>query len=121
MKHNRNAILEFKCTGCGLCCKEAGFVFFTDDDIIRASKYLNISVLEFINKYLKQREAFSYYVQVTDTVPCIFLDSQNHCLIHTSKPLQCSTFPYWPDYTNSKGEVLARKFHRPCPGVKPKK
>lgn len=28
---------------------------------------------------------------------CIFLQSDNTCSIHQVRPLQCSTYPWWPD------------------------
>ena len=49
---NKNAVLEFSCTGCGIWCKEKGYIFFNDDDIKRASDFLKISPPVFINKYL---------------------------------------------------------------------
>ena len=61
-KNKKNSILTFSCTGCGICCKEKGYVFFSDDDIKRASKYLEISPLIFINQYLEYEEGYGYYI-----------------------------------------------------------
>ena len=87
-KH-KNAVLEFSCTGCGLCCKEAGYVFFSDNDIKRASALLKISPIVFINKYLEYEENYGYYIQVTNEKVCIFLDEYNKCTIQDAKPEQC--------------------------------
>ena len=32
---------------------------------------------------------------------CIFLDSEDLCSIHTQRPRQCSTYPWWPDLMES--------------------
>lgn len=118
---NKNAILEFSCTGCGICCKEPGYVFFTDDDIKKASNFLNISPIVFINKYLEYDEGYGYYIQVTGEKGCDFLDESNKCIIHEAKPEQCRTFPYWNEYMDKNGNLIAGKFNRPCHGVSIKK
>ena len=120
-KSNKNSILIFSCTGCGICCKEKGYVFFNDDDIKRASKLLEISPLVFINKYLEYEEGYGYYIKVTDDKACTFLDENNRCTINSAKPNQCATFPYWKEYMDKNGNLISGKFKRACPGVKIKK
>lgn len=120
-KKNKNAILEFSCTGCGICCKEKGYVFFTDDDIAKASRYLNINPISFIQKYLNFDEQYGYFIKVDDEQMCHFLDENNKCIIHNAKPTQCRTFPYWKEYMDKNGNLIAGKFDRPCPGVRIKK
>ncbi|AEM23223.1 hypothetical protein Bint_2624 [Brachyspira intermedia PWS/A] len=119
--NNKNSILTFSCTGCGICCKEKGYVFFNDDDIKRASKLLEISPLVFINKYLEYEEGYGYYIKVTDDKACTFLDENNRCTINSAKPNQCGTFPYWKEYMDKNGNLISGKFKRACPGVKIKK
>ena len=119
--NNKNSILTFSCTGCGICCKERGYVFFYDDDIKRASKFLEISPLIFINKYLEYEEGYGYYIKVTDDKACTFLDENNRCTINSAKPNQCATFPYWKEYMDKNGNLISGKFKRACPGVKIKK
>lgn len=121
MSLDKKVLLDFNCKGCGLCCREEGFVFFSLEDISRASRLLSLTAIAFIQKYLKYSEELLYYVEVTDRNPCIFLDKNNKCLIHQSKPKQCKTFPYWKEYTDKNGNVLKDKFSRQCPGVTTKK
>ena len=111
-RKNKNSILTFSCTGCGICCKEKGYVFFTDDDIKRASKLLEISPLIFINQYLDYEEGYGYHIKVTDDKPCTFLDENNRCTINSAKPNQCATFPYWKEYMDKNGNLIAGKFNR---------
>ena len=112
-------ILEFNCLSCGLCCKEEGVVIMTDEDVIKASTLLNITSIEFIHKYLKHHEDIGLYIEVLEDKPCVFL-KDNKCLINDSKPEQCRTFPYWEEYVDKNGNLLRRKFDRPCPGAKSK-
>ncbi|MBI3666280.1 MAG: YkgJ family cysteine cluster protein [Acidobacteria bacterium] len=45
---------------------------------------------------------------------CHFLE-QDGCRIHEVKPLQCRTFPFWPEHLTSRGSWHAlRRF---CPGI----
>lgn len=118
---NKNAKLEFSCTGCGICCKEKGYVFFNDNDIINASELLKTSPLVFINKYLEYEENYGYYIRISEGESCTFLDENNRCTINDAKPTQCKTFPYWKEYMDKNGRLIAGKFNRPCPGVKIKK
>lgn len=118
---NKNAVLVFSCTGCGICCKEKGYIFFNDDDIKKASDFLKISPPVFINKYLKYEEYYGYYIKVDEGKSCCFLDENNKCTINDAKPKQCKTFPYWNEYMDKNGNLIAGKFNRPCKGVKIKK
>ena len=120
-RKTKNSILIFSCTLCGVCCKEKGYVFFTDDDIKRASKLLEISPLIFINQYLDYEEGYGYHIKVASDKPCTFLDKNNKCGINREKPNQCSTYPYWNEYTDKNGNLIADKFNRNCHGVKLKK
>ncbi len=40
---------------------------------------------------------------VTCTQACIFLQPDNKCGIHTVRPGQCSTYPWWPELMERKG------------------
>lgn len=117
----KNDILEFSCIGCGLCCKENGYVYFSLEDIKKASEYLNINPLVFINKYLKHSYSLEYHIKVDEENRCPFLDEKDKCIIHDAKPKQCHTYPYWNEYTDKNGNLISGKFKRPCPGVKPKR
>ena len=75
----------------------------------------------FINQYLDYEEGYGYHIKVTDDKPCTFLDENNRCTINSAKPNQCATFPYWKEYMDKNGNLIAGKFNRACPGVKIKK
>lgn len=119
MKKNKlaeKATFTFSCTRCGECCREAGFVFFTEKEIHRAATYLGMEISAFKRHYLI-RMSEGYAVSVSGTTPCVFLTSEG-CTINDVKPDQCESFPYWQEYVGKNGELV--NFDRPCPGIKKK-
>lgn len=117
----KNIILGFSCKSCGTCCKEKGYVFFNKSDISKASKYLGITSLIFISKYLDYDDSLGYHIKVDYENRCNFLDKNDKCLIHKAKPTQCKTFPYWKEYTDKNGNLISGQFNRPCKGAIVKK
>lgn len=117
----KNIILGFSCKSCGTCCKEKGYVFFNKSDISKASKYLGITSLIFISKYLDYDDSLGYHIKVDYENRCHFLDKNDKCLIHKAKPTQCKTFPYWKEYTDKNRNLISGKFNRPCKGAIVKK
>lgn len=87
--------LKFECTGCGECCRSPGYVEFTPVDITRAAAHLEIEELTFRDEYLVWDQG-SWRIQVEDGAPCTFLEG-DLCQIHDVKPIQCRTYPFWPE------------------------
>ena len=106
---------EFECKGCGICCREEGYVFFSKSEIRSAANLLDVTFDEFIEQYLVPFEdGFVHVVMAKGR--CAFLRTDNRCDINSVKPRQCKTFPYWAEYINTTGKLI--NFNRPCPGVK---
>ena len=108
---------SFSCTRCGYCCCEEGYVYFTEEEIDKASNILNMGRQDFIFSYLEKDEFAEYYHIVEKNSCCSFL-IDNLCIIQEDKPSQCSTFPYWDEYMDINGNILKSKFKRKCPGIK---
>lgn len=84
---------EFKrtdCLKCANCCKTTG-PLFTIADIERIAKHTRMKPQQFIDKYLRIDEDKDYVLQ---SVPCTFLDSDNHCFIYDVRPKACREFPH---------------------------
>ncbi len=84
---------EFKntnCLDCANCCKTTG-PLFTDKDITRISKHLNLKPQQFVSTYLRIDEDNDYVLQ---GVPCAFLGSDHHCVIYEVRPKACREFPH---------------------------
>jgi Fe-S-cluster containining protein len=46
---------------------------------------------------------------------CIFLDATGQCGIYAVRPIQCRTYPFWPELVNSE-TAWRREAHR-CEGI----
>ena len=46
---------------------------------------------------------------------CVFLSPDNRCRIYAVRPLQCRTYPYWPETLSSR--AAWRREARRCEGI----
>lgn len=81
---------ETDCLTCANCCKTTG-PLFTDIDIERIAKHLQLTPSKFIDKYLRIDEDKDYVLQ---QVPCTFLGADNYCAIYNVRPRACKEFPH---------------------------
>ena len=101
------------CLKCANCCKTTG-PLFTDKDIDRISKHLNLKPIKFISQYLKIDEDGDYVLQ---SIPCEFLGHDNYCSIYDVRPKACLEYPH----TNRKKQHQILKVNLKnteiCPAV----
>ncbi len=116
--------LQFGCTMCGACCTgAAGFVSFSEEEGRGIARRLGISVGEFIERYTHKlgdgrrslNEVLTEYGH-----DCVFLDrgvvpGKAVCSLYEDRPLQCRTFPWWPENLRSKEHW--RRAGRACEGI----
>ncbi len=110
--------IKFKCIGCGYCCKcEPGFVFLGKKDIEMLKNEFNQSFDTLLEKYLRVVNVGEYYqlsLLEKSNNECIFLEN-NKCSIYNNRPIQCRTYPFWPQIISSKENYLKEKDY--CPGI----
>lgn len=87
----------FECIQCGKCCKEI-IINVSYSDIIRwykTKRYDILSEVSFINNYPKKNTGGFYIAKTTfnPKQPCPFLDKDNLCTIHDTKPRACKDAP----------------------------
>src|SRR5690606_10044312 len=88
---------RFECQpGCVNCCERPGEVYLTQEDLVRISAYLELSVEEFSEHYCEPDEEEGLRLSHPVAASCHFLIADG-CRIHTVKPLQCKSFPFWPE------------------------
>ncbi|MCX6880681.1 MAG: YkgJ family cysteine cluster protein [Verrucomicrobia bacterium] len=83
----------YVCQRCTACCKWPGEVRLDDHEIPRLAAALNLTELEFIERYTRlrtNRQGLSLVEKPGHE--CIMLDGQA-CRIHPVKPAQCGGFP----------------------------
>ncbi len=81
---------KIDCLTCANCCKTTG-PLFTDKDVDRISKHFRQKSQQFISQYLRIDEDNDYVLQ---SVPCVFLGSDNYCSIYDVRPKACREFPH---------------------------
>ncbi len=125
--------LDFTCTQCGNCCTGGpGFVWISENEIQRLADFLHLDVLSTLKKYARRvggrvtlKEKLNH-----GSHDCIFLDEidavrfdpragheiryrKRICKIYDVRPLQCRTWPFWPENLQSHEawQLAARRCH----------
>lgn len=111
--------LKFSCSRCGNCCSgPPGYVWVTKEEIGRISKFLGRSD-DWLDKTKLRRVHFRYSLTELKGGDCIFLSREGgktSCSIHSVRPLQCRTWPFWND--NLRSQKAWEETHRhTCPGM----
>lgn len=112
--------LRFECTGCGGCCTGRGnahleyFVAITPTERERIRAYLGISPAWFRRRYLMRYWDGQHSLRWKDD-RCVFLDGDKRCRIYPVRPVQCRTYPFWPELVESK--IAWRAEARRCEGI----
>ena len=88
------------CEICYKCCEYRGDIKITPINVLEISKYLNISINEFLEKYTEpaENEAPERVIKAAgEKRRCIFNDDKTFkCKIHEVEPMQCLVFPLVP-------------------------
>lgn len=116
--------LRFECTMCGDCCTgPPGVVRYTPDEASRIAARLSVTVEEFTAQYThpigRGRRSLNE-IETEHGFDCVFLDRASMpgkaiCSLYEDRPLQCRTFPWWPE--NLRSEREWRAVARACEGV----
>ena len=110
--------IRFECQGSGNCCVSRGsygFVYLSDIDLKRFSKYFKISIKKFKEKYCQITDGFIHLSEKYElNGNCIFL-KEKKCTGYNSRPTQCRTWPFWNENMNPK--VWNEDIAINCPGI----
>jgi Fe-S-cluster containining protein len=108
--------LYFTCTECGNCCTDtSGYVELTEEEAGKIAKFWGLSETEFLEKFIEvPGNAASLHLISHQNGDCIFL-VENRCSVYLVRPLQCRTFPFWPENVkfSLRWEITAAL----CPGI----
>jgi uncharacterized protein len=90
------------CLRCGNCCRHAGEVRLTDDEVEVIADFLGLSVCDFTDRHTKLRpDRMGLSLLERSDGACTFLgEPLAACLIHEAKPRQCREFPKGWRYDN---------------------
>ena len=91
----------FTCKQCGNCCSGSpGYVFLSEKDMEEIAKFLKFTVEEVKKKYCRFAKN-KWALLEKANYDCIFLQDRK-CRIYPARPIQCKTYPFWPDLLQSK-------------------
>lgn len=97
---NLKSKAKLNCTLCDKCCEYRGDIKITPINVLEISKFLKISINEFLNKYteeVKGEEPEIVIKGIGEKKECIFNNRENYkCQINRVKPMQCVVFPLVP-------------------------
>jgi Fe-S-cluster containining protein len=106
--------LRFECQrGCTECCRRRGFVYLTENDLLRAAEFLGMSPAAFEKRYVYRTRRL-LRLRTPRDLRCHFLRDSG-CSIHPVKPAQCRLFPFWAEMVENPREW--RKAATWCPGI----
>ncbi len=93
--------LRFECTGCGKCCTGApGYVWVNAAEIEGLARQLGLSVADFAKRFVR-RVGTRYSLRERRGGECILFEEGRGCTVHSARPRQCRTFPFWPENLRS--------------------
>jgi Fe-S-cluster containining protein len=117
--------LRFECTQCGSCCTgPPGAVWFTPEEGRSMAAKLGLDEATFYQRYARRLdEGWSLTETKTEQgFDCVFLDRQSIpgkaiCSMYEVRPIQCRTWPFWPENLRTKRHWETVKRVTPCPGM----
>jgi Fe-S-cluster containining protein len=111
---NDNHSIRFTCQpGCTRCCDTQGFVYITQNDFVRLARYLGLAEAEFEKRYVI-RYRHILRLRKPRNSQCHFLTAGG-CSVHAVKPVQCRTYPFWPELVEDRAAWQAEASR--CPGI----
>jgi uncharacterized protein len=106
--------LAFSCTRCGACCTGApGYVWVSPEEIERLAGFRGLSVGEFSSRFVR-KVGYRYSLVERPGGDCIFWDKTAGCTVYPARPVQCQTWPFWPENVESPEEW--DRVQTVCPG-----
>jgi Fe-S-cluster containining protein len=117
--------LRFECSQCGNCCTgPPGAVWFTEDEGRAMAARLGIPEERFYRTFAR-REGGRWSLTERKTVhgfDCTFLDRETApgkaiCRLYDARPVQCRTWPFWPENLETPEAWEEARRVTPCPGM----
>ncbi len=106
---------RFQCqSGCTNCCTQPGEVYLAEGDAGRIAEYVGLSRRKFLSRYCETDSDGDLRLSTPAGKHCHFL-TEAGCSIHQVKPLQCRTFPFWPEHV--KNRRVWKNLKQYCPGI----
>jgi Fe-S-cluster containining protein len=106
--------LAFSCTRCGACCTGApGYVWVNLEEIARLAEHRGLTVEAFSTRFVRRVGRRLSLIERPGG-DCVFWDRQAGCTVYEARPIQCQTWPFWPE--NIASEEAWGHVKDVCPG-----
>ena len=92
--------LRFECSECGACCRRAGDVELSAPEALAIAREFDgpmATVEALLGELWVERWDGVLVIRVPEGSQCPLLDERGRCSVHRVKPLQCRTYPFWPE------------------------
>lgn len=113
----RRQALHFECTRCGVCCTggpdEHVFLEPGEAEALAAELALERSV--FARRHLTRTEEGDPVLRMRADGACSLLAADGTCGAYRARPLQCRTYPFWPELVHTA--KAWRREARRCEGI----
>lgn len=76
--------------------------------------FFGMATDEFMKKYIKKYFGDVHRLNCPDDDPCMFL-TEKGCSIYPVRPIQCRSFPFWPE--NISNVDNWENLKKMCPGI----
>ena len=107
--------LRFECTRCGACCTGApGYVWVDLAEIEALAEFRGESVDAFSRKYVRRVHNRLSLIEKPGG-DCVFWDKAAGCTVYAARPVQCRTWPFWPE--NIESREAWEGVREVCPGA----
>lgn len=108
--------LSFSCTRCGRCCQGGKdyHVYLSTTEATAICASLGVSWRWFRRHYLVRLDD-GELVAANRAGACIFLGTDGQCTVYAVRPVQCRTYPFWPEVVCSATAWQAEA--RRCEGI----
>lgn len=100
-----------RCTAC--CTGEPGYVWVTQAEIQRLAAHLEKTPVEFLREFAVRVDGRYSLIELANG-DCVFL-GEHGCKVYQDRPLQCVSYPFWPELLRDKATWDAEAQF--CPGV----
>jgi Fe-S-cluster containining protein len=94
--------LRFACTRCGGCCRGAGAVRVSEEEIRALARHIGVGDAEFRASHTRPLRGGDVSLREKPDDSCIFYERERGCLVYEHRPRQCRTWPFWRAVVHSR-------------------
>jgi uncharacterized protein len=106
--------LAFSCTRCGACCTGGpGYVWVSPEEIEELARFRGETLQQFSKKFVR-RVGDRLSLVERPGGDCIFWTAQEGCTVYSARPVQCRTWPFWPENVETPEDW--KQITQICPG-----